>query len=1439
MATKIELPVADIGLVGFYILDEESIATESVCEVKNSEIFHDKLPQQDGIYDTKMGTMDYGFRCGTCQKNKPDCPGHQGMIKLNYPVLNPTFIKHVLRLLKAICHNCGYVISYDPKNPKHVGQSFKFFADEATAQKDKLKCSQCGKSNPNIKYDKTKRTIVISVQKTDVNGNKSETVSVFHAHEILAILKRIRPSAMSILGMENFKPTALVMVNFVIPATSIRPELRKIKSSRVNNNEINIHLQGIIQVNNKINWSPGTPISSQTRSLINDLNNNISAYMSAKSAKKTAYTKKAKIGITDTWSQKYGRVRRNLMGKRSNNSGRSFITCDISMEVDELGIPIVVAKKIHIPETVTLQNIERLRTYVINGPNQYPGAHMITHKSGETTYVNTASGTIPTLNLGDIVLRDVITGDNCIFNRQPSLEPSSITAMRVKVIPESKRYSNLKTYRMNVITCNLFGADFDGDAMNIGFPNSVLASTEISEMASPAKNFVTAKNAKPKLGQVLDSVVGCADLTREKTRYSKLHAMQLFSRTKTYPRFTKETYSGKELMSMLFTENDYRINYTTKPQFYDNVTAINCRYDPNDTNLVIENGTIKSGILDNASIGADVRGGVFHIIHNKYGPKKAMESVYRVQQIAINNIKFHGLTVALNDLTLKRESLQAIYEIEQSLIRESQRITENLNNGNIVPPLGKSIAEHYETLQLKALDLNAHNQTFNKIIMESINFEQNGLYTMVRYGAKGKFANLRSISSAVGQITINGERIAEKLEKRTAATFQRYDTRPEARGFIANNYYVGLDMSGFYSHANESRYQLINTALSTSVTGEYNRRSIKNLEGIITNNHRQTVYNGRILQPLYGFTGVDPRYVETVVLKLGDLKYTDPNAFAKSYSLDSVLDKKLLSNSALSKQIKAEFELLSQISQEAIANFKQLETIKNLPYNNTIMVICNIKNIIDNSNYNTETVTQSQLASEISEIASTIDEAYKAMNKLLFNSNWRGLMNTAYINLAMFNLRAHFKDWMNLRYILEKQISLKYVREICGQFYRAVSNCLIGYGKPIGVIAAQSISEPMTQMVLDSRHYSGVGGSKKKGMKRANEITNAREENDSPTMNIYIRKPWCYDKNKVQEIANNIEMMQVGAYMGTQQIFFEGFAEPQHPLYRHEKEWIEQYLRFNRIKRPNNVTNWCVRIVFDKIKLFEKNLSIEEIYAKLQSTYPETLMVHTVDNDNIVVLRIYILNNYNRGVINTAILEGFIRDLRNQSVRGVRGIVATYIREINRTNWDPKTRDETPYHTEYYIISDGSNLYDIVENPYVDPDTIQSDNIHETKNFLGIRAGRNKIVSELAEQVGGINYAHYTIYADAMTSSGDIHAINRFGNARRGASALLRISDSSPLTNIKESAFNQIVDSTEGLSQSLMTGKVPRFSGLYNQVALDEEFIRRANKATIDEINDL
>ena len=150
--------------------------------------------------------------------------------------------------------------------------------------------------------------------------------------------------------------------------------------------------------------------------------------------------------FNDRLKGKYGRFRGNLSGKRVNFSGRTVISPDPNLELDELGVPVEVCKLLHFGEMVTKLNIERLRKMVLNGPDVYPGAALWI--PGPTNRYNKRKGgkarmrslRIPNarrqvaeslMHYGDCVQRHLIDKDIVLFNRQPSLHRVSIMAHRL------------------------------------------------------------------------------------------------------------------------------------------------------------------------------------------------------------------------------------------------------------------------------------------------------------------------------------------------------------------------------------------------------------------------------------------------------------------------------------------------------------------------------------------------------------------------------------------------------------------------------------------------------------------------------------------------------------------------------------------------------------------------------------------------------------------------------------------------------------------------------------------------------------------------------------------------------------------------------------------------------------------------------------------------
>lgn len=156
----------------------------------------------------------------------------------------------------------------------------------------------------------------------------------------------------------------------------------------------------------------------------------------------------------------------NLMGKRVDLSGRTVITSDPNIALNEVGVPLIIAKNLTYPEIVTKHNIKYLKQLVKNGRRVYPGANYVIKNTvdsegNEAKYIyhlKYTEKTIP-LKLGDIVERHLVNGDIVLFNRQPSLHKMSMMGHECHIINNPA----LLTFRVNVSVTDPYNADFDGD----------------------------------------------------------------------------------------------------------------------------------------------------------------------------------------------------------------------------------------------------------------------------------------------------------------------------------------------------------------------------------------------------------------------------------------------------------------------------------------------------------------------------------------------------------------------------------------------------------------------------------------------------------------------------------------------------------------------------------------------------------------------------------------------------------------------------------------------------------------------------------------------------------------------------------------------------------------------------------------------------------------
>ena len=199
-------------------------------------------------------------------------------------------------------------------------------------------------------------------------------------------------------------------------------------------------------------------------------------------------------GLMNRLAGKRGRFRNNLQSKYVEQVSYSAITPHAALAIDEVGVPKQVAMKCSVAETVTGENIERLKMAVVNGPKKYPGA---THIFLDGNTLNKSRGnvfraserTVDKVVEGAVVRRHIINGDMGLFNRAPSLHRQSILALRAKVM-------EAKSLAMNPTICIPFNADYDGDAMKLHFVQSEAAIAEAKKLMRLDKNIIHARYGK-------------------------------------------------------------------------------------------------------------------------------------------------------------------------------------------------------------------------------------------------------------------------------------------------------------------------------------------------------------------------------------------------------------------------------------------------------------------------------------------------------------------------------------------------------------------------------------------------------------------------------------------------------------------------------------------------------------------------------------------------------------------------------------------------------------------------------------------------------------------------------------------------------------------------------------------------------------------------------
>uniref|UniRef100_H2ZH13 DNA-directed RNA polymerase subunit n=1 Tax=Ciona savignyi TaxID=51511 RepID=H2ZH13_CIOSA len=1000
-----------------------------------------------GVLDRRMGTSQKDKNCDSCGKNLAECVGHYGYVDLELPCFHAGYFRSVMNILQMICKSCSRVIKCTT-------------------------CLYCGAMNGTVKkcgllkivHEKyksaTKKIIRPEIEEfyqsfsLAVKHNKELDNFVHRAQEdlnplvVLELLRNIpnRDLPLLVMNSKASRPEDLIITRIIVPPLCIRPSVVTDLKSGTNEDDLTMKLTEIIFLNDVIQKHRATGAKSQM--IMEDwdfLQLQCALYINSELSGIPFNMKpqKATRGFVQRLKGKQGRFRGNLSGKRVDFSGRTVISPDPNLRIDQVGVPVHVAKVLTYPERVTKSNIALMRKIVMNGCDKHPGANFIQQRHNNMKrflkYGNREK-IANELRYGDIVERHLMDGDVCLFNRQPSLHKLSIMAHFAKV-------ANHRTFRFNECVCNPYNADFDGDEMNLHLPQTEEAKAEALFLMGTKNNMVTPRNGEPLIAAIQDFITAAYLLTQKDVFFSRAQAARLISYIIAYEdRTTKidlpppciikpsTLWTGKQIFSLILKPNKkspIKACLRAKGKQYCGKGEDLCY---NDSYIVIYNSQLLAGAMDKSTLGSGSKNNIFYILLRDYGQKVAADAMWRLARICPIYLSNRGFSIGIGDVTPGEGLLQAKHQLLTEGYKKCDEFILALSRGKLPSQPGCTPEQTLEAVILK--ELSVIRDYAGKACLKEMD-KSNTPLIMAICGSKGSFINISQMIACVGQQAIGGNRVPNGFEDRPLPHFEKHSKDPAARGFVANSFYSGLTATEFFFHTMGGREGLVDTAVKTAETGYMQRRLVKSLEDLC-GHYDLTVRTSTkdVVQFVYGEDGLDPTDME------GKNRPVDFNRVLQVVQANfQCTHKKPLCE----KYIKSQAEDLLKKKSEISDDFR--------------------KDLLNFINKYAEDLT-------------------KCRTRYGINDNGKTQPAVLY----------------QLQRITSKQLQ-EFINMACSKYMKS----RLEPGTAVGALCAQSIGEPGTQMTLKTFHFAGVASMNiTLGVPRIKEIINASKNISTPIITAHL-----------------------------------------------------------------------------------------------------------------------------------------------------------------------------------------------------------------------------------------------------------------------------------------------------------------------------------------------
>jgi DNA-directed RNA polymerase II subunit RPB1 len=999
--------------------------------------------------------------------------------------------------------------------------------------------------------------------------------------------------------------------------------------------------------------------------------------------------------------------------------------------------------------------------------------------------------------------------------------------------------------------------------MNLHMPQDPESESELKNLAAVPYQIISPGNNSSIIGIYQDSMLGCYRFTRKNIEFTQKDAMNLlmmFNRvdTEKLMKGANKKVSNFEILSQIMPPLSLKV----KNKQYNGE-----KENMNDSNNVVEikNGTYIRGQMDKGILGSGTKG-LIHRACNDFGNMASAAFVDDLQNIVTEYMKQSAFSVGISDLITDTKTNEKIISIITSKKAEVKNIINQVQLGVFENTSGKSNEEEFET---KVNNLLSKAQSdAGREALKNLS-EDNRFVIMFNAGSKGTEINIQQMTACLGQQNVDGKRIPYGFEHRTLPHFAKYDDSPSARGFVESSYINGLSPQELFFHAMGGRIGLIDTAVKTSTTGYIQRRLIKGLEDLMVNYDMTIRTNkNKIVQFSYGDDSIDTVKVENQEIPIVEMSIEDIYAH---YNVTEDKDKKkpkaisaMFVKEAYSRQKKQDektkektmfyTDYMIQSRDKIIKNIfnNKSEKIVRVP----VAFMHIIQNVIGQQNINANSLVDITML----ESFEMIENAFEKLKKIHFAPPSELFKVLYFYYLSPKDL------------LLNKRFNKKALEVLLETIILDYKRAIVAPGEMVGMIAAQSIGEPTTQMTLNTFHFAGVASKSNvtRGVPRIEEILSLSASLKNPSLTVYLKSEDETDREKASTIQYMLEHTLLQEVVKSIDICFDPDdlntlinEDIQTMLqYREFESMVDECLEQGATSNENEKSKWIVRMELDPEVMLEKNITMDDVNFTLNNSYKDEInCVYSDYNSDKLVFRIRMNNVKTKSSAGKStknpldqsdqiyILKNFQDQLLNNVVlRGVKNIDKVILRKVK----DNLVEKSGVYKKQDIWVLDtiGTNLLDVLGLDYIDSTRTTSNDIVEIFNVLGMEAARQSIYNELADVIEFdgtyLNFHHMALLCDRMTSGQKMISIFRHGINNDDIGPIAKASFEETPEMFLKAARHAELDTMRGISANVMCGQEGFYGTAAFQVVLDvnemnalEEKYKHEYKDSNDTIDEL